>query len=290
MKSNSCSSRLELAGTDQERNSANEARLVSGRQHKDENYDGKLMEDLEEEETVKDLIYKLERKQLSASATTKPRIIESRCIEKNNIFPIKEHPKVTVNSQAFDNSKTYPNIEPRNEYEEYVTVNNHISISNKKPQDENESNGKVYSGVQPKVIRNKNVDLAFLAAAIKKSSKGFNASETELSENLNEVETSTRGCDNSSRTTSLEMKNNQRFSISPDVHEKSLNASASESSLNKTNDKATKMVNWGTVGIINKEYFMNDSSLVQHKAKMFDEMEFEEFEVAGEHYDSLNSK
>jgi hypothetical protein len=50
----------------------------------------------------------------------------------------------------------------------------------------------------------------------------------------------------------------------------------------------TKMVNWGTVGILSKEFFANDNKLIQ--IKPYDEMEFEEFEVAGEHYDSLNSK
>ena len=54
-------------------------------------------------------------------------------------------------------------------------------------------------------------------------------------------------------------------------------------------EKPIKMVNWSTVGVtLGKEYIANDRALVQ--TKVYDEMEFEEFEVMGEHYDSLNSK
>jgi hypothetical protein len=78
-----------------------------------------------------------------------------------------------------------------------------------------------------------------------------------------------------------------------DAQEKSLmsaNAISTTNSSNKIEDKPVKMVNWGTVGTFNKEYIMNDNRLVHHHTKTFEEMEFEEFEVAGEHYDSLNSK
>ena len=60
-------------------------------------------------------------------------------------------------------------------------------------------------------------------------------------------------------------------------------------SSNSSSNKTTKMVNWSTVGKVDKEYFANDRTLVT--GKKYDEMEFEEFEVLGEqHYDSLNSK
>jgi hypothetical protein len=51
-----------------------------------------------------------------------------------------------------------------------------------------------------------------------------------------------------------------------------------------------RMVNWSTVGSpLGKAYIANDRNLIQ--PKVYDEMEFEEFEVlSSEHYDSLNSK
>lgn len=363
MKSNSCSSRLELAGTGleksiRERNAVNEMRnLVHGhgrqlheeadKDERVEDYDGKLMEDLEQEETVKDMIYKLETKNCSAS-TSKPRIIESRCIEKvqpNSTPPTKEVPKVTINNQVFEKSKvsasaplastfiTPPSslsiIDPHNEYEEYVTVNNHISISSKTSEQNNpptilqhehgneSSISKVHVAMKPKVVRNKNVDLALLAAVNKKKEngknpKGLSSSDTESifsqNDSLNEQEIPNSVIkmsrnNNISKMPSVEMvKHQDKINSSTlfqqqhpasDAQEKSLmsaNAMTPIISSNKTDDKPIKMVNWGTVGTINKEYIMNDNRLVQHHTKTFEEMEFEEFEVAGEHYDSLNSK
>lgn len=314
-----------------------------------EDYDGKLMKDLEHEETVKDMIYKLETK---SASTTKPRIIESRCIEKvfhatNNAQLSKDNSKVIINNQVVDAEKSKvpmtssspspttsastfiipPSslsiIDPHNEYEEYVTVNNHISISSKTSElnnpptilqhengTENDSMSKVHAVLKPKIVRNKNVDLALLAAVNKKTEngknlKGLSSSDTESifsqNDSLNEHEISnavikTSRNNNISKMPSVEMVRHQdkMNSSSPffqhhpsDAQEKSLMTIIST---NKTEDKPVKMVNWGTVGTINKEYIMNDNRLVHHRAKTFEEMEFEEFEVAGEHYDSLNSK
>lgn len=349
MKSNSCSSRLELAGTGliKEHNVENELRnLVQGQLHEEEhreNYDGELKDGLEQEETVKDMVYKLETKKDSASAT-KPRIIESRCIEKvSNTSELKDVPKVTINNQvAFEKSKLSPSsqtvssfitpssslssIDPQNEYEEYVTVNNHISISRKTSELNNlptvlqHENGiessKVHTAMKPKIVRNKNVDLALLAAVNKKkengkNAKGLSSSDTESffsqNDSLNEHEISntvikTSKNNNISKMPSVEMVKHQdklnsfQFqqhcpaSNAQGKSSMSANAITSIISSNKNEDKPVKMVNWGTVGTINKEYIMNDNRLVQHHTKTFEEMDFEEFEVAGEHYDSLNSK
>lgn len=224
------------------------------------------------EETVKDMVSKLESRKV---APTKPRIIESRCIEKVS----KElSPKVTINHQTFEKVKTAPS--------ENVTVNNHISVLNSgsnSPQDEI-----VESVAKPKVVRNKNVDLAM--ASIEKRNEHLRNPKAASSdtENLAQKEALPDSSNikptkwsNICKMESAEMVNNQdkiNTRSQPNI----------ESSIPKSMADI-KMVNWSTVGsAFGKEYFANDRSLVQ--TKIYDEMEFEEFEVMGEHYDSLNSK
>jgi hypothetical protein len=197
---------------------------------------------------------------------------------------------------------------------------------------------------KPKVVRNKNVDLA-MAAVSKKKEIGKNpkglllSSDTESmllaqNETHNEIhEFSTSGNNNNikvSRNFSAKMhssemvknqdkincvhhiKNHHHLQASSNekrltpphssLHPSSLQMSelmeskADEKQQQNNNNnnnnhqhqqQQPKMVNWGTVGIMTKDFIANDNKLVQ--TKLYDEMEFEEFEVAGEHYDSLNS-
>jgi len=373
VKSNSCSSRLELAGTGVgELNAMEEMRnIVHGQRNQlyDENeeddeetmgedeYENEHKGDYEHEETVKDMIYKLEAKNFVT--TTKPRIIESRCIEK-----VPRDVKVTINNQTFEKtgakksaslssllspssslSQNSNNIDLHNEN---VTVNNHISILNStaniaaaapivaESNNPNESVDVVNSGssnklasVKPKIVRNKNVDLAMMAVnkkkEIAKNPKGFSSTDTESmllaqNDNNNEIhEVSnnhhhhknngkmSRNLISSTTMQSVEMVKNQdkincahyiknQSSASLEISTLSLQKSAAvvESKHSPTDEEVqqqqqpVKMVNWGTVGILSKEFFANDNKLIQ--IKPYDEMEFEEFEVAGEHYDSLNSK
>lgn len=356
---------MELAGTGLEKNLdilnvVDEMRdIVHGQrrqlheeQEDERENDVKLGENLEHEETVKDMIHKLETKNFSAP--TKPRIIESRCIEK--VHPTssastakeKDSYKVAINNQAssFIAPSMLSNIDPKNDYEEYVTVNNHISISSKTSEQNNptilmmhenggsnissnssscENVSKIQSSstTKPKVVRNKNVDLALLAAVnkkkeIEKNPKGFNSRDIEnifvQNDNHNEHENS-KAFIKTSRNDACKMqsvdmvKHQDKLNSSSNhtkSHQQQLNsqtsdahfvassekivASSSLSSSNKMEEKPVKMVNWGTVGIFCKEFVANDNRLVQQQVKIYDDMEFEEFEVAGEHYDSLNSK
>lgn len=370
VKSNSCSSRLELAGTDHGGSAAaarnmveNEIKnLVNGqREHFDEEeadekekederkearkfkHDGKISKaDLEQEETVKDMIYKLETKKYSQAATAavapaKPRIIESRCIEK--VHPTSTTTRVMNERQESEKIKlpfTHEKspieslipLEQTNDCEEYVTINNHISIANKHPEQnnnattmmnehiENGENGKVAAAAaKPKIVRNKNVDLALLAAVSKKKEVGkvhrglkrddsehkFAPNDCKNDEHENTfIKTSHNNEINNifniqqqhqDKANSLHF-NNKSFHFENDEHFAVIKAPPLQSSMatNRAEDKPVKMVNWGTVGTYCKEYIANDNRLVHQQIKTLEEMEFEEFEVAGEHYDSLNSK
>lgn len=376
VKSNSCSSRLELAGTGVgELNAVEEMRnIVHGQRNQlyDENEEDENAEDeyehedkgdFEHEETVKDMIYKLEAKNF-ATTTTKPRIIESRCIEK-----VPRDAKVTINNQTFEkaaitksSSSTNPFLSPTlsqssnnnnsaDLHNENVTVNNHISILNATAASAESHNNPIHSesidtvnsesvgcssnkisSVKPKIIRNKNVDLAIIAVNKKKeigmkNTKGFSSDSDiesmllaqndsnneihEISNNHHNNGRKSRNVISSTATTmqSVEMvknqdkinsahfvKNHQHTTASTESPSLSLHKSTietkslleDEEQQEQQQQQPVKMVNWGTVGILNKEYFANDNKLVQ--IKPYDEMEFEEFEVAGEHYDSLNSK
>ncbi|KAG5677552.1 hypothetical protein PVAND_007303 [Polypedilum vanderplanki] len=337
VKSNSCSSRLELAGTGVGGSTMEEMRnIVHGQQNHLYDEDGETDEErnddkrnFEHEETVKDMIYKLETRNF---APTKPRIIESRCIEKA---------KVTINNQSLEkvkpinsnsstsSSTSSPNFANFNSQQiDSVTVNNHISIlntpsvsttnTNEQHQNMDNSNeGKILS--KPKIVRNKNVDLALSAVCSKKKELAQNeihenSSSSKDSNNNNNVNntaavrTSKNITSSPSMMQSVEMVKNQDkinyahhtknhahptatntvVKASPEAPKSNTDPKILSSDENHEHQSA-KMVNWSTVGILSREYIANDNKLTQKKT-FFDEMDFEEFEVAGEHYDSLNSK
>ncbi|CAH1712746.1 unnamed protein product [Chironomus riparius] len=342
VKSNSCSSRLELAGTGVgELNAVEEMRnIVHGQRNQlyDENkeddgetmgedeYENEHKEDYEHEETVKDMIYKLEAKNFVT--TTKPRIIESRCIEK-----VPRDAKVTINNQTFEktgakksaslNSLISPSILSQNSnnidlHSENVTVNNHISILNSTADITattavvvesnnlnenmdvvNSSSSNKISSVKPKVVRNRNVDLAMIAVnkkkEIAKNPKGF-SSDTEsmlLAQNDN---------------------NNEIHEVSNNHHHHKNNGKKSRNLISSTTMQSVEMVknqdkincahyikNQASASVeistlsLQKSAVPSDEELLQQQQqpvkmiKPYDEMEFEQFEVAGEHYDSLNT-
>lgn len=278
IKSNSCSSRLELTGTGLEKgnfNATEEMRnIIHNQRDSSPSDDSKKASESEHEETVKDMVSRLELKNVAPS---KPRIIESKCIEKVS----KDlSPKVTVNHQTFEKVKA-----------ETVTVNNHISSvlnsGSNSPQDD------LFDGStsKAKVVRNKNVDLAMASVTKRnehlKNSKASSGDTENLAqkENLKSLpelaSVKQAKWSNICKMESVEMvKNQDKINIKnhPNIE---------ASPLKSMTD--IKMVNWSTVGsALGKEYIANDRSLIQ--TKVYDEMEFEEFEVMGEHYDSLNSK
>jgi hypothetical protein len=212
----------------------------------------------EQEETVKDMVSRLESKSF-AGVPTKPRIIESKCIEKASK---DSSPKVTINHQSFGEKV-------KAAVSDVVTVNNHSNSGSILPQDEAAS----------KPVRNKNLDLA-IASMVTKKTKAL-AGDTE---NLAAAEPPhMKKWGNICKMESVEMvKHQDKLNIKNEQLKSAQKSPGGD-------EKPIKMVNWSTVGtVVGKEYIANDRSLVQ--TKIYDEMEFEEFEVMGEHYDSLNSK
>lgn len=278
VKSNSCSSRLELTGTGMEKGNSDAMeemrRIIHNQSDSSPDEDEKDLD--EHEETVKDMVSRLESK--ASSVPSKPRIIESRCIEKAS----KE---LTINQQTFEKVKIAPH--------DYVTVNNHANSGSQHPQEDGEA--------KPKVVRNKNVDLA-MASVTRRNEQSKNVKASDM-ENLAHKESSPTMPEpshvrqakwsNICRMESVEMVKNQD-KINNCAHIKShphveAPPKSAQKSMTGAEEKPIKMVNWSTVGnTLGKEYIANDRSLIQ--TKIYDEMEFEEFEVMGEHYDSLNSK
>ena len=311
VKSNSCSSRLELAGTgspnpkifDQEMIKAIEMKMNPSRTPPPTT---------EEEETVRDMIYKLEGKK--EGILNIPRIIESKCIEK--IYPENNRvdDTVTINNQMIEIPKVeelkeeiveHPSNLETNLLSDSVTVNNHISYTAAPMLKKEDAN--YYPEEKSKVVRNRNVDLAFSASLQQGNNKPIkdkenlarkvSSSMSKLSskENVNENESRSDSkltkWDSAGKLESIEMVKKQEKKNQPlgNSAKSSIELPSALKSSNSTGNKTTKMVNWSTVGKVDKEYFANDRTLVT--GKKYDEMEFEEFEVLGEqHYDSLNSK
>lgn len=121
VKSNSCSSRLELTGT----------------LPRDQNK-LPITPEPPSEESVRELVNRLEVG--TSNQASVPRIIESKCIEKINQSIPEE---LTINNQHFE---TKSNQNDHEDYITHVTVNNHITL--KTPS-------------KHKIQRNKNVDLAY---------------------------------------------------------------------------------------------------------------------------------
>lgn len=311
VKSNSCSSRLELAGTglpnpkifDQDVIKAIEMKMNPPRTPPPTT---------DEEETVRDMIYRLEGKK--EVVLSKPRIIESKCIEK--IYPENNRvdDTVTINSQMIEIPKEEEIlkeeiVEHQSNFEtnllsDSVTVNNHISYTAAPMLKKEDANH--YPEEKSKVVRNRNVDLAFSASLQQGNNKPIkdkenlarkvSSSMSKLSskENVNENETRSDSkltkWDSVGKLESIEMvKKQEKKNVPLGNSKSSIELPSALKSSNSTGNKTTKMVNWSTVGKVDKEYFANDRTLVT--GKKYDEMEFEEFEVLGEqHYDSLNSK
>lgn len=236
----------------------------------------------EQEETVKDMVSRLESK--GVGVPSKPRIIESKCIEK--VFR-DSSPKVTINHQTFEKMTKPPG--------EQVTVNNHVNSSSDQHPAEPEA------GVKPtnKVVRNKNVDLALASVTKRNENSKYPKASSGDTENLApngnskeqpelaNIKPSKWG--NICKMESVEMvKNQDKINTRSFQADEPILKSAQKSATSLV-EKQVKMVNWSMVGgSLGKEYISNDRNLIQPKT--YDEMEFEEFEVLGEHYDSLNSK
>ncbi|KFB50655.1 AGAP006339-PA-like protein [Anopheles sinensis] len=132
VKSNSCSSRLELAGTGKTPPDLLRPNgRMRGRHILEENSRCTAEATIEEpEETVRDMVSRLES-HATLTTRSKPRIIESKCIEKYEPEP----PGITINSQATAvevvGRKSPATMEPGSGVDDSagpVTVNNHINF------------------------------------------------------------------------------------------------------------------------------------------------------------------
>lgn len=313
VKSNSCSSRLELAGTELASESKDNIESMKKMMHNRTNTPSPLIELNEQEESVRDMIYKLEGKNISG--LTKPRIIESKCIEK---IPFGNDGSI-ANNRNFLEPKEQQNINENEIAEQLLldnniktnyTVNNHISVINA-AQQHNSSEIRKGHQTKSKMVRNINVDLALPLISNANNNKPIKDREnlarkaslsplllkTSSKENINENtehnEFKLTKWNSIGKLESIEMvKNQDKRNQANDTNNNNINKippPALKSTLNSPlSNKSTKMVNWSTIGNLDKEYIANDRRLIE--TKKYDEMEFEQFEVLGEHYDSLNSK
>ncbi|XP_052566246.1 protein javelin [Culex pipiens pallens] len=341
VKSNSCSSRLELAGTgktppDLMKNQHGSTDTGSGRPKlpkpsSDGSSNSTIHNELklnqselppsieEPEESVRDLVSRLES-HTPLSVRSKPRIIESKCIEKTDEGKA-EPAAITINNQSMEVvTASIPEEPPMEEPPKAgVTVNNHITVPGQllipsllKGQKAPEP-AAVTDHRPPKVCRNKNVDLAFSATITKASNKPAKEKEN-LARKSSLVSATTADTVDSlehipaapvKTVTFKDDENNNRGEV--EQHE---NLKPSVIAEQRKSDELTspKLVNWsllGTTKFDERQYFANDKKLIEKRK--YDDMEFEEFEVLdpngvvqqqqqqqqqqkeGECYDSLNS-
>lgn len=282
VKSNSCSSRLELAGTNIQEQKQKLADLNSIHLYQNSS---KALEEFPEE-SVRSLVNRLETGTINQ--TTAPRIIESKCIEKMDREP------VTINSQL---------IEAKNDRVgsvdliTQVTVNNHISFA--KVAGNTQSTTVLDNNNKNKVCRNKNVDLAFssnksVTKNLQDSEFNDKSSNENLNNNFNDVK--------EILLQKNEENQNEKFNKNK-MFEKSIQVKLTkniESNNNKFLDAERKvsdvnsprMVKWESLSKFDDKFYVTNDVKLKDKKK-YDEMEFEEFEVLdpnSECFDSLNSK
>ncbi|XP_053687041.1 protein javelin [Sabethes cyaneus] len=332
VKSNSCSSRLELAGTGKtppdlvknQRKATNAGRPKhptpngngvpspadknNNNVHETKSAPSPTVE--EPEETVRDLVSRLENNTLSIRS--KPRIIESKCIEKTD--ESKAEPAITINSLTTEVSapvtKTVLSEKSSSQTDSstMVTVNNHSTVPGQlmiPPLLKGQKAQEPQSAVDrpPKVCRNKNVDLAFAATINKANNKPDKekqnlARRSSLATNssvdtVDSLETapSTGG----GKTVTFHFQNdggddennNNNNEKSKPTHkrgevEQHENLKPSVIAEQRKSDELTspKLVNWSSIGkgsFDERQYFANDKKLIEKRK--YDEMEFEEFEV-----------
>lgn len=277
----------------------------------------------EPEESVRDLVSRLEN-HTPLSVRSKPRIIESKCIEKTDEGK-SEPTAITINNQSVDVVTTSIPEEPPAEESlsktTNVTVNNHITVPGQllipsllKGQKAPEPPALTTDHRPPKVCRNKNVDLAFSATITKASNKP--AKEKENLARKSSLVTASTAVDTVDSlehipvvqaapvktVTFKDDENNNRGEV-----EQRENLKPSVIAEQRKSDELTspKLVNWSSLGTAKfdeRQYFANDKKLIEKRK--YDDMEFEEFEVLdpnglvrqeqqqqkeGECYDSLNS-
>ncbi|CAD7081849.1 unnamed protein product, partial [Hermetia illucens] len=319
VKSNSCSSRLELVGTDKFGQSRSTSTAAGGSNRSPS-------PTRNPEETVRELVNRLESGTIKNSSA--PRIIESKCIEKTyrrSLPPIKTIPTtnegITINNHHIGTKEYLGLVDIIN----HVTVNNHIPY-NAIPSDEKPSDKIVASS--NKIPRNKNVDLAFAMSRGGQVSKTISTSPLPEVKTLNHTDKVESRHPNSScsvllepsqspvATTEINKVDLEQSNKSPPQNGPSAscddsirNTFALEEDMDAPSSKANggeqmttpiKLPHDGqpalspTTGttpikLLTKHYVANDKRLIEQRK--YNEIEFEEFEVynpATAHQDNIN--
>ncbi|XP_055686107.1 protein javelin isoform X2 [Lutzomyia longipalpis] len=176
VKSNSCSSRLELVGTGKLNSTCSPNKIASVEQEKiQENGSEEHSLDAETEQSVRTIVERLETGAIHQKPV--PRIIESKCIEKIGNDDAKggtgDGTTMTINNQLTEGGKSseHRSLGPV-ELITQVTVNNHISFCSPPaatPAVQAAPHAARETTKSTKVCRNKNVDLAFSMSSTQKS-------------------------------------------------------------------------------------------------------------------------
>lgn len=318
VKSNSCSSRLELTGA-----GIDEQQVRDTKHHISaiENRSKPPIQDAEE--SVRTLVNRLETGAINQKIV--PRIIESKCIEKfvdpNKAKQSEEiiDTSVSINNQMIDEQQS--RLGPVDILRQ-VTVNNHINftppvvvgdtvkttISMAQRNQKHQNNHSAETLRTNKVPRNRNVDLAFTMNKTAKESKDksdemkkviTNEVLLEPDENQQVNKTSFRNAKNLLNETNdnetqmiIQVCSTKR---DVGVRVSNTNGGQEKEQQQQSTQSARQLVKLNTLSQFDeKNYVANDVKLKQ-KPK-YDEIEFEEFQVYdpnnanNECYDSLNDK
>lgn len=263
IKSNSCNSRLELAGT----------RFNDGPLHK---FCARNRSISHNEDTVRNIIQRIETNTLQEKRV--PRIIESKCIEKAASDASKAKPNAMRKNDLTGLSKSMDRLGPI-EILSQVNVKNHINAIGMKA-NLNQQPGKPSKEVLP---RNKDVDLALKMnfKAIKDKDKIKVISRKDLVGSREKIKNGDVRSGKTGPITATVRPTSMLTKAELDEHALKEHHKAILEDLCKTvarseeeKSKRNDLVKWDS---LEKNYFANDVAL-KLKPK-YDDIEFEEFEV-----------
>lgn len=266
IKSNSCNSRLELAGT----------RFNDGPLHK---FCSRNRSISNTEDTVRNIIHRIETNAIQDKRV--PRIIESKCIEKSVTDAAKPKSNVAFRKEDLMGlSKSMDRLGPI-EILSQVSVKNHINAIGMKAHSSSNISTKPSKDIL--LPRNKDVDLALHmniksnkekdkvkpALSRKESTNGKNRSSEIRSGKTGPITATVRP---TSMLTKAELDERQLLKENHKAILEDLCKVVARSEEEKS--KKNNLVKWDS---LEKNYFANDMAL-KRKPK-YDDIEFEEFEV-----------
>lgn len=262
IKSNSCNSRLELAGT----------RFNDGPLHK---FCARHRNSSTTEDTVRNIIHRIETNAIQDKRV--PRIIESKCIEKLANDTPKSKSNAAFRKDDLDGlSKSCERLGPI-EILSQVNVKNHINAISMKSTNCSTSTGKITSFREVILPRNKDVDLALQIKDKDKVKMGLGKDTSTLNEKHNgDTKSGKAGPITATiRPTSMLTKaelDERRLKENHKAILEDLCKTVAKSEEEKS--KKNNLIKWDS---LEKNYFANDLAL-KRKPK-YDDIEFEEFEV-----------